>query len=368
MKIFVLGTRGFPNVQGGVEKHCEELFQRLASRENEVTVLTRTPYIPKNERIGKWKGIKFVHLWCPKAKSLEAIIHSLLGAIIARFYSPDILHIHAIGPATVTPLARLLGLNVVLTHHGPDYERQKWGKLAKYVLRFGEKMGVRYANKVIAISEVIKNSIEAKYKRNDSYLIYNGITKPERISPGSILKKYDLIPGNYIFTACRFVPEKGLTELIQAYSKIETDSKLVISGAADHVTDYSRTVEELAAKYNVVLTGNVFGPELGELFSNAGLFVLPSYYEGLPIALLEALSYDLPVLISDIPAHMEIQLNPERYFKVGNEEALIEKMECLLHKPLTSDELNYNRKILQEKYDWDVISDQVISVYQSVLT
>jgi glycosyltransferase involved in cell wall biosynthesis len=367
MKIIVVGTRGFPNVLGGVEKHCEQLYPRLVDLGNEVIVFTRKAYIPNELRLDEWKGVKFKHLWCPRIKSFEAIIHSSLAVIIARFYSPDILHIHAIGPAIVSPIARILRMKIVVTHHGPDYQREKWGKLAKIILKVGEYFGIKYSNKLIVISKVIQNHVLRKHKNKETILISNGINNPELISPDGILSEYGLKKNEYIFSACRFVPEKGLHHLIEVFSELNLNGvKLVIAGDADHETEYSKSIKESARKKGVILTGNLFGIRLAELFTNAGLFVLPSYYEGLPIALLEAISFSLPVLVSDIPQHKEINLSNNRYFKTGDEKDLKIKIEELFPLGISEEEKLQYKKLIFEKYNWDKIAEITNRVYQSV--
>ena len=368
MKIAVVGTRGFPGVQGGVEKHCEELYPRLVKLGCKVLVFTRTPYIPPEKRLNEWKGVKFFHLWCPRKKSLEAITHTFLAVILAKKWKPDILHIHAIGPALVIPFARALGFKIVMTHHGPDYERAKWGNLAKKVLKLGEKRGVIHSNCIIAISKGIRKHIKAKFGK-EAVFIPNGVCIPQIISPGEELRRWELKPKEYVFTACRFVPEKGLHDLIRAYQRINNPLfKLVIAGDADHETFYSRELKKLAAETpGVVLTGFVSGKRLGELFSNAGLFVLPSYYEGLPIALLEALSYGLPVLVSDIPQHKELPLENYRYFQKGNIADLSKKMLELFKKGISEKEKEKYISLIRKNYDWDQIAKKTLKVYEEIL-
>lgn len=369
MKVVVLGTRGFPDVQGGVEKHCEQLYPRLVELGCDVTVITRTPYISKERRVAEWNGVRFIHLWCPKRKSFEAITHTLLGILSSKFIRPDILHIHAIGPSLLTPIANLLGLPVVMTHHGPDYERAKWGTIAKAVLKIGERTGVNSSKRIIAISRGIQNHIKDKYKK-DAIFIPNGVNIPEPVAPGKALKKWRLEPKGYVFSASRFVPEKGLHNLIEAYRMIKSPTfKLVIAGEADHETSYSRHLKKLAVETKgVVLTGFVTGETLAELYSNAGLFVLSSYYEGLPIALLEALSYGLPVLVSDIPQHREISLNKFRYYKLGDiRELSLKLVECFNTGIENSGKERY-LSILQTEYNWDNIAGRTLEVYKDIIS
>ena len=369
LKVFILGTRGFPDVQGGVEKHCEELYPRLVNLGCDVTVIARTPYFPGERRVSEWKDVNFCYLWCPRIKTVEAIIHTFFGVIIARLKSPDILHIHGIGPSILISLAKILGLKVVVTNHGPDYKRQKWGRFPKLILKMGEYLGIRFADKVIVISEAIKSMLETKYSRRDLEFIPNGVDLPEFVPAGDTLKECRIEPGKYVFTACRFVPEKGLCDLISAYKKIEKPGfKLVIAGDADHETEYSRDIKKLAKEADgIILTGFISGKPLQELYSNVGLFVLPSYYEGLPIALLEALSYGLPVLVSDIPANREIPVPDDRFFQTGDVDSLAKKMVELFRCGISEEERISQRRMLVERYNWDKIAEYTFKVYKGVL-
>lgn len=210
MKIVVTGTRGIPNVMGGVETHCEELFPRIAAMGEDVTVIRRKSYV--NDGLKEWKDVKLVDIETPKKKSFEAIIHTYRAINMAKKLGADILHIHAIGPALLTPYAKMLGMKVVFTHHGPDYDRDKWGKAAKMVLKLGERMGCMFADDVIVISDVIRNLIKEKYGRTKNvHLIYNGVSKPEICDYPEYFEELGIKKGRYILGMCRFVPERTCT-------------------------------------------------------------------------------------------------------------------------------------------------------------
>jgi glycosyltransferase involved in cell wall biosynthesis len=361
MKIVVLGTRGIPNIQGGVETHCQELYPRLVKLGCDVTVITRKPYIQESS-LKEYQGVKLKHIFTPKTKSLEAIIHTFLGVLYARLENPDILHIHAIGPSLLVPFARLLGLKVVVTNHGPDYDRQKWGKLAKKMLILGEKLGTKYANKVIVISNVINNILKTKYQREDCILIYNGVNIPTKSISTKYIESLGLEKGKYIIAVGRFVEEKGFHDLINAYKKINTNIKLVLVGDADHESSYSIELKKRAKENSIVLTGFIRNEKLNQIFSHAKLFVMPSYHEGLPIALLEAMSYNLDVLVSDIPANLEVSLNYQSYFKLRD----IDDFKNKLEYKITYSVKNDFKKKLKEKYNWGSISRQTKSVYMKL--
>lgn len=365
MKIVVLGTRGFPGVQGGVESHCEKLYPKLANLCCDITVFTRKPYV--DPEIKNYNGVELVSLDCPKKKTLEAIIHTFTGMLKARKLKPDILHFHAIGPSILVPLAKIMGFKVVMTHHGPDYRRRKWGRFAKFVLRFGERLSSGFADEVIAISQMVAQDLKSRYNR-DSHVIPNGVDIHEPLKSEEALKKYDLKKGRYILAVGRFVPEKGFINLIDAFELAQLKNmKLVIVGRADHESRYSRDLERRARiNKDVILTGYLNGVGLKELYSHAGFFVLPSTYEGLPITLLEAMGYGLLCLASDIPPNRYIGLPYDNYFASGNVEELIYKLREFSQRTLTDEEKTKQVEMLKKNYSWDEIAKRTLEVYEEI--
>lgn len=363
MKIMVMGTRGIPHIPGGVETHCEHLYPRMIKGgANSITVICRSNYVV-DKGLKEHHGIKLKNIYSPKSKSFEAIVHSTLAVFYAAAKRPDVLHIHAIGPNLVAGLARLLGLKVVMTHHGPDYKRMKWNRVAKFFLKTGELMGVKFSKKVVVISQEIKDHVAATYGRNDCVLIPNGVDKPIISNNTDYIESLGLGKDQYIFTLGRFVPEKGFDYLIRAYARsaISKRYKLVIAGDADHESEYSKELKALARKNDVVLTGFIKGEKLHQLFSHAALFVIPSFYEGLPIALLEAMSYRLPILSSNIPANTQVNLPAQNYFEVGNEESLVDHLNNL--SLIENQRIDYDMR----RYDWNLIADETLDVYQSII-
>lgn len=362
MKIVVTGTRGIPNIMGGVETHCEELFPRIAALGHDVTVIRRKSYV--HEALTEWEGVKLIDIETPKKKSFEAIIHTFRAINKAKKLGADVLHLHAIGPALLVPYAKLLGMKVVFTHHGPDYDRDKWGYAAKTMLKLGEKTGCKYADHVIVISNVIKDLIADRCGRTENvHLIYNGVPEPEICEYPEYFEKLGIEKGKYILGMCRFVPEKRLHDLVEAFSAIShqtSNIKLVLAGDTDFEDDYSRGLKQKARENGVVLTGFIRGKKLHSLLTNALCYSLPSSHEGLPIALLEAMSYRLPVITSAIPANLEVGLPDACYHEVGDVKALAEKLADIVSKPLQR--IDYD----MAKYNWDTIAGQVDDIYKSM--
>jgi len=366
MKIVVLGLRGFPDIQGGVETHCEQLFTRVAARGHEVVVLGRKPYM--NATFHEYKGVRLVAIACPRHKSLEAFLHTFVGVLRARAFKPDILHLHAIGPALFTPLARLLGMKVVSTNHGPDYERAKWGMLARAILRAGETMGSRCSNAVIAISPPIAEHLRQAFGCSPA-VIPNGVLPRTPASGQESLEQYGLQAGRYLLAVGRLVPEKGIHDLMDAYVQAALPGwKLVIVGEADHADAYSIGLKQKAASIpGVVLTGFLTGEALAQIYSHAGVFVLPSYHEGLPIVLLEAMSYGLRVLASDIPPNRQVSLPDEQFFAPGDVAAAAERIKSFSARDFSEELRQRQIAYVTRNFDWNQVTDQTIAVYDAVL-
>jgi glycosyltransferase involved in cell wall biosynthesis len=368
LRVMMLGLRGFPNVQGGVEVHAQNLAPLLANIGCEVEVIVRSPYQnPLTEKI--WDGVNFTKIWSPKSKGLEAVLHTFIGVMYAAIKRPDVLHIHAIGPALMTPLARLLGLRVVVTHHGPDYKRQKWGRFARSVLKLGEWCGMRFSNGRIVISDVIRKLVMDKYHAK-SELIYNGVNIPVQGAHESTLEQLGLKKGRYVLMVTRLVPEKRHLDLIQAFLLANIpDYKLVIVGKSDHPDHYVQQLLKIAAEQpNVIMAGFHSGETLHALYTYAGIFVLPSSHEGLSISLLEALSYGVPVIASDIPANTELGLSEASYFPIGDVEKLADRIRAYVDAPLPENERMQIRMWVEKLYNWDRIAYNTYLTYLRVAT
>ena len=357
-----------PGVEGGVESHAQELYPRLAKLGCQVEVAVRTPFHHRDQPT-QWHGVHLRRFWAPRIAGLEALVHSVIVIGYAALSRPDVVHIHAVGPAMVTPLARLVGLRVVVTHHGPDYEREKWGWFAERVLRLGEALGMRYANARIAISRTIVRLIERKHRKS-AELIPNGVRQQAPRSSRVILDELGIEPRKYVLQVSRFVPEKRQLDLIEAFRCAGlADCHLVLVGSLDPRSAYGKRVTAAAAEVdNVVLTGFRTGVALEELYSQAALFVLPSSHEGLPIAILEALSYGLRVIASDIDANVEIGLPPRQYFPLGDVGALAMRLRHGACSPVSEVESIRIRQWTREKYDWDRIAESTFDVYRAAAT
>ncbi len=371
VRICVIGLRGVPGVPGGIETHVEQLVPGLAERGADVHVYARQNYVA-GEVPYVWRGVTVHPTWAPSNTRLEAIVHTLLALFKARRLKPDIVHIHAVGPSLVAPLARLMGMKVVFTHHGYDYDREKWNTLEKKVLRLGEWAGMRFAHGRIVVAKHIADAMQAKFHRN-VHFIPNGVQIDIEAADDTVLDEFGLTKGRYVLLVARLVVEKRQMDLIEAFLHADMpDTKLVLVGGGDARSDYAEKLRARAKSHsNIVLTGSQSGARLGGLFANAGLFVLPSSHEGMPIALLEALAYGLPILASNIEANLALELDAESYFPLGDVPALSQAMQKKLSdskRPSQAfvDVGEMGSKIMA-RYNWTTICEQTASLYLSVL-
>jgi len=364
-KISVIGTRGFPHIQGGVEKHCESLYPLVGQAGYHVTIFRRTPYVVDSHLAkSPYKNVTFKDLWTVRNKIFETIIHSLFAAVSCLFNRPDIVHIHNIGPAIILPMLKLGGLSTVVTYHSANYTHRKWGIIAKSALRFGEFLTMKLADHVIFVSR----SQRKEFSKINTHFIPNGVKLEIPSRDSDYLSKVGIKKNNYVLAVGRFSPEKGLLDIINAFQKVEGGFQLVICGDSDHETTYSKTIKKLAAQNErIVLTGYISGESLNQVFTNALYFTLPSHQEGLPISLLEAMSYNLPILVSDIPANKELNFSSDCYFRCGDVNDLTKKLNMKLASPSSYHKKQDYRQHIAERYNWKKVAEQTISVYRKVL-
>ena len=361
--ICVTGLRGFPHVMGGVESHCEELLPRIKALwpGHRSVVLGRAPYLPEPE--GEHHGVEIIGLPCPRSKHFEAVVSTLLAVLSARRRGADLIHIHAIGPGLLAPLARLLGLKVVVTHHGTDYHRAKWGPLARSALRAGEWLALSFADRVIAVSPSLAAQLRQSFPRRAQAISYipNGTSDlPGDADPALVLERLGIADGDFLLAVGRLVPEKGLHDLIDAHERSNCTAKLVIAGSADHASDYARALLARAGD-RVIFAGLQSRATLKCLYEHCALFVMPSYHEGLPIAALEAASCGARMLLSDIPANLDIGLDPVNYVPVGDVAALTARLDA------DPADFQVDRDAVRARFSWDKAAEDTLAVYRGAL-
>jgi glycosyltransferase involved in cell wall biosynthesis len=363
LRVCVVGLRGIPGVMGGIESHCEQIFPRLKalSRDYDITIIGRRPYIAGLPY--EFCGLRVVGLPAIRNKYLEAISNTALAVVYARFVlKAQILHIHGIGPALLGPLARLLGMKLVVTHHGQDFRRQKWNALARAALRLGERCATVAAHRIIVVSKSLNEELGRRHPKLGPRLNYipNGATElaasAALADEGDMLAALGLEAGRYILAVGRLVPEKGFHHLIEAFAAARPDCKLAIAGAADHEDAYSRSLLRHVGE-RIRFCGFQSQAALRVLYRNAALFVLPSTHEGLPIAALEAANLGVPLLLSDIQPNLDIELAPENYFPAGDVAALGRKLLA-----------NYaafrvDRDSIARRFNWGRVSEATRQVY-----
>lgn len=361
-----------PSREGGVEIVVEELSTRLVQLGNEVHVYNRKGKNVQNKNVDKenkkikeYKGVKIINIPTINKKGLDAFIYSFFASIRVLFGNYDILHYHAEGSCAMLWIPHLFHKKVVVTIHGLDWQRSKWGGFATKYIKFGEKCAAKYADEIIVLSENVKKYFKKTYNR-ETVFIPNGIEKPTNRKANIIKSKYNLDKDDYILFLARIVPEKGLDDLIDAYEKVNTDKKLIIAGGASHTNDYLKHIKEkVKNNKNIIMTGFVQGEELDELYSNAYLYCLPSHIEGMPISLLEAMSYGCNILVSDIDENVQVTEKYGTKFETGNTKNLSQKL-----KEELDGKNRYEQNKIQEfvlnKYSWNDVVGKTMKIYEEI--
>ena len=374
MHIAMIGHKRIPSREGGVEVVVDELSVRMAAMGHRVDAYNRFGHHVSGKKYDDeygWKGRKFykgIRVYIVptfRRSSLNAIVYTFFATIMALFHRYDVIHYHAEGPCAMLWLPHFLKRKVVVTIHGLDWQRAKWGNFASFVIKFGERMAAKYADDIIVLSDNVKQYFAETYHREVIY-IPNGISRPGPQGQTVIGEKYGLEKDGYFLFLARIVPEKGLHYLIEAFSRIKTDKKLVIAGGSSQAFDYMERIHRMAAKdERIIMTDFVQGQVLEELYANAYAFVLPSDVEGMALTLLEAMSYGDCCLVSDIRENTEVVEDKALTFKKGDVKDLSRQLVWMLEHP---DEV---RRMGEEsvdyicgKYDWDDVTRRTLAVYK----
>ena len=364
-----MDIKGYHREKDGVEVVVEELSTRLVKKGYQVDVYNRKGRNVQDKNVDKdkkkikeYKGVHIITIPTINKKGVDALLYSLFASIRALFGKYDVLHYHAEGSCAMLWIPHLFRKKIVVTIHGLDWQRSKWGGFATKYIRFGEKLAAKYADEIIVLSKGVQDYFKEMYNR-DTIFIPNGVNKPVIRKPSIIKEKYGLEKDSYILFLARIVPEKGLHYLIEAYKQINTDKKLVIAGGGSHTNDYLKKIKNMVASdERIIMTGFVQGQELEELFSNCYLYCLPSDVEGMPISLLEAMSYGCYCLVSDIKENTQVTENYAISFKKSNINDLKEKILFILKNNMKNKQ-NAQEYIL-EKYNWNERVEQMINLYK----
>ena len=376
LRIAMIGHKRIPSREGGIEIVVDELSVRLAAMGHKVDAYNRYGHHVSGKKYDDeygfgdrkyYKGIRIRIIPTFKSSKLNAIVYSFLATFRALFTPYDVMHYHAEGPCAMLWIPRLFGKRIVVTVHGLDWQRAKWGRFASFVIKFGEKMAAKYADEVIVLSKNVQDYFKDTYRRDTVY-IPNGISRPEKRKAQLITEKYGLEENGYFLFLARIVPEKGIHYLIEAFRDIDTDKKLVIAGGSSQAYDYMEKIYRMADEdERVIMTDFVQGQMLEELYSNAYAFVLPSDVEGMSLSLLEAMSYGDCCLVSDICENTEVTQDKALTFEKGNVDDLRDKLEYMLQNPDKVEEYkNQSSDYICGKYNWDDVVRQTVEVYRKI--
>lgn len=367
MKIAMVGHKHVPGREGGVEIVVGELAIRMAALGYDVTAYNRSGHHVAGseydeEELDQYKGVRIKVVPTIPKRGFAALSSSFFACLYAALGDYDIVHIHAEGPARFSFIPKLFHKKVIVTIHGLDWKREKWGRLASYYIRGGERNAVKYADSIIVLSRGIQNYFKNVYNRETVY-IPNGVRKPFPMKPEQIKKLWGLEKDSYILFVGRLVPEKGIQYLLKAWKQIKSDKKLVLAGGESDANEFAKTIKSLADE-RTIFTGFVQGQVLAELYSNAYIYCLPTDLEGMPLTLLEAMSYGNCCLTSDIAECTDVVRDKAVTFRKSDTKDLQRKLESLLSDPERVSRIKAEASdYICNKYDWDNVVRETLELY-----
>jgi glycosyltransferase involved in cell wall biosynthesis len=372
MKIAVIGAKGLPPNQGGIEHYCAEVYPRMVAQGHSVDLFARSSYtdLPSFQEYD-FQGVRVVSLPCPGLRGLDAIASSALAGIFAWGGRYDIIHFHALGPALFTWLPRLSSsAKVVVTCQGLDWQRDKWGKISSRLIQLGEKAAVNFANAIIVVSEDLRSYFLQTYGRETSYIPNAPAGYLESDPTFAYGSSLGLEQGRYILFLGRMVPEKCPDLLIKAFQSLQSPGwKLVLAGGTSDTPSFTSKLLDLSeGNPDIVFTGELRGSRLAEIVRGAGLFILPSNLEGLPLAMLEAMLEGIPVVASNIPPHQQLVGEDKGLlFQTGDVDSCVN---CLSWAIANLEDMKMRaekaQRYVQLHYTWDNITADNLKLYETL--
>ena len=371
LRIAMFGHKRMPSREGGVEIVVEELSTRMARLGHEVTCYNRRGHHVSGAeydaaRENTWQGVSIRYVPTIERKGVAAVTSSFFAALCCAFRRFDVVHIHAEGPAFFSFLPRLMGKRVVCTVHGLDWQREKWNAgFASKFIRMGEWCAVHFAHEIIVLSRGVQDYFWETYGRKTVW-IPNGVNRPEKAAPEEIRQQFGLNGQDYILFLGRIVPEKGLRYLVEAFRQVKTDKKLVIAGGSSDTQDFLQEIQQASAGDDrICFTGFVQGRLLEELYSNAYAYTLPSDLEGMPLSLLEAMSYGNCCLVSDIPECADVVEDCGLTFRKSDIEDLAAKLQSLCdHPEMVREYQSRAADFICTRYSWDEVVERTLACYR----
>lgn len=359
----VIGPRGLHAAQGGIETYCRSVYPAMRLETDRITIFVRSRD-PRPRGLPRQVEIRTVPTVAFRAAATP--LYSLAATVRARLLGCDTVHVHALSAALAIPLAKSLGMRVVLRHVGPEYDRDRWGPLARATLRWAERLAARYADTITFLTDHDRCRFLARHRFGGKHVVIrNGVPSPRFRPPCELHAEFGLVPGRYVISVGRLVPEKGIDRLIEAFGQsglAGLDWKLVVVGEFDHDARFRRTIRHVAASTpGTVLVGPRFNAPLESLLTGAGLFVQPSSHEGMSFSLLEAMAYGLRCLATDIPVNRELGLQEDWYVPLDTR-SLAERMARVTGLPWPDADRHRLMRRIHEEFSVQETADKTLEV------
>lgn len=353
-KITIIGTQGVPANYGGFESLVENIIGENKSPDINYTIFCSSKDL--HQQLDEYKGAKLKYLPL-SANGFQSILYDILS-MLKLPKETDVILILGVSGCFILPIFRLFSKKkLIINIDGLEHRREKWGKLAKWYLKFSEKMAVKYADVIIADNKGIQDYVKEEYKKDAELIAYGGDHAIRYLDPkfeADMLGNFSLTPKDYAITVCRIEPENNCHKTLEAFSK--TDNKLIFIGNWER-SEYGRTLKEKYSKFsNITIQDPIYDIDvLYVLRKNAGSYIHGHSAGGTNPSLVEAMFFGCPILCFDVVYNRASTQNKAYYWKDVNE--LVELLQC---KKLSGDEM---KVIAEKEYTWKTITSQYEMLY-----
>lgn len=355
IRIAISGARGIPATYGGFETFADELAPRLVQRGFDVTVYCRPRYSDAS-RPATYRGVRLVYLPSIGNRALESPSAELLCSLHALKDRPDILYVLGFRASVAYWPHRVARRTLVFNTDGFDWQRSKWGRLARRYLRLSAGIGVKLAgDRLVADSRVTADYYERRYGHRPVYLSYGApvLTTPQP----EIVASYGLQPGNYYLVVARVEPENHVRSIIESYLRTGSRIPLAVVGSQNYDTAYGKAIRELEC-HRVRLLGGVYADgHLDALYQGCFAYIHGHEVGGTNPSLVRAMGAGTLVLANDVSYNREVLAGAGLYWSPehGDLPGVIREAETDSQRAATLRRVAQTRAA--EHYDWDVIAD-----------
>lgn len=366
-KVAIVGIQGLPAKYGGFETMVENIIGENCSEGIEYTVFGSAKDMVKTKDMKEYRGAKLRYVSWFKANGAQSTPYDIVSMLKCIGQGYDVVLVLGVSGCVFLPVFRLLYRGKLIVNiDGLEHRRAKWGRFAKWFLRFSEKCAVKCADVIVADNVGIQQYVTETYGIHSEMIAYGGDQALRVVSAEKeqeVLAKYGLEKGRYAFSVCRIEPENNCHVTLEAFAKLTNSNppikKLMFVGNWER-SEYGQELRQKYESYgNIMIQSPIYDLDtLHVLRSCAGMYIHGHSAGGTNPSLVEAMQFPVPIVAFDCIYNRESTHNKALYF--ADSDALA----SALRDPSDYAAIGQAMQdIAQREYQWSIIAKRYEGLY-----